>query len=272
MEDFLSTIRDVWRSKAILAVDSEVGCIEATAYPASFGDLASSITRWRRERGVAIIAEYKRASPLGIINMWQDLRDYFYQLGDLVAGFSVIVEREWFMGSPKYICMLRGLGYRGPILAKGFIFYEKQIDLYRSCGATSILLISEALEIEKLSALYQYSEKIGLEPVVEINSFEELEKIMRKISVKILGINSRNLRTLEISREQMLDIVKKARREYPDLIIIAESGMKSTKDIVEAIEAGADACLIGTSLMKNPNRSSILKELYTMLNLSHPGT
>lgn len=269
MEGFLDIIRDIWRSKAILAIDNEDQCRGAIPYLGAFEGFESSITRWRRDRGVAIIAEYKRASPLEIINMWQDLREYFYQLEDLVAGFSIIVEREWFMGSPRYIYILRGLGYRGPILAKGFIFYEKQIDLYRSCGATSILLIAEALELEELSTLYQYSMEKGLEPVVEINSFEELEKIMKKISIKILGINSRNLRTLEISREHMLDIVRRARKEYPDLIIIAESGMKSTKDIVETVGAGADACLIGTSLMKNPNRSSVLKELYTVLSFSH---
>jgi indole-3-glycerol phosphate synthase len=157
------------------------------------------------------------------------------------------------------------LGYRGPILAKGFVFYEKQIDLYRSCGASSILLIAEALELEELETLYRYSEKVDVEPIVEINRFEELEKAMKTLSLNIVGVNSRDLASLNISRQAMLTTVKTVRREYPDLVIIAESGMNSVSDVVEAIEAGADACLIGTSLMRNVNRESFLRDLYASI-------
>jgi len=266
LKGFLGDMRDMWRSKAILDIDRDYICIEKRLYSHSeFESLRSSITRWKREAGVAIIAEYKKASPTGIINTQQDLREYLYQLEDLVAGFSVIVEREWFMGSPRYVETLRVLGYRGPILAKGFVFYEKQIDLYRSCGASSILLIAEALELKELETLYRYSEKVDVEPIVEINRFEELEKAMKTLSLNIVGVNSRDLASLNISRQAMLTTVKTVRREYPDLVIIAESGMNSVSDVVEAIEAGADACLIGTSLMRNVNRESFLRDLYASI-------
>jgi indole-3-glycerol phosphate synthase len=269
MKGFLGEMRDVWRRKEILEMDRDDICVEKPLYSLDrVESLRSSIIRWKREMGVAIIAEYKRSSPTGLINTQLDIRDYFFQLKDLVAGFSVIVEREWFMGSPRYIEILRLLGYRGPVLAKGFVFYEKQIDLYRSCGASSILLIVEALELEELETLYRYSEKINIEPVVEINKFEELEKVMKTLPLSIVGVNSRDLASLNLNRQAMLSTVRKVRKEYPDLIIIAESGMSSVKDVTEAIEAGADACLIGTSLMRNANRESFLRDLYTSIKSS----
>lgn len=257
---FLSDMRDRWRRIGVFTIDSSW---EGTAY--SGGSLLESILRWKRGAGAAIIAEYKRASPSGIIDMGLNIRDYYYQLGDLVAGFSVVVEREWFMGSERYIEILRMLGWRGPIIAKGFIFYREQVSRYREAGASAILLIADILDRYELLDLYKYSEEKGLEPLVEIGGKIDPDRVIGIVSPKIIGVNARNLETLEIERERMLKTIRSIKREYPDIVVIAESGMRSLDDIAMAINAGADACLIGTELMKNPRRASILSELYRML-------
>ncbi|HWQ17252.1 MAG TPA: indole-3-glycerol-phosphate synthase [Sulfolobales archaeon] len=258
---FLSDVRDRWRRIGIFSlVANNYERVETHTT-----SLSSEITRWRKERGIAIIAEYKRASPTGIIDLDLDIRDYYYQLHSYVAGFSVIVEREWFSGSPEYISILRHLGWRGPVLAKGFVFYKDQINIYRNAGASSVLLIAEALDPVELRDLYIYSESLGLEPLVEVGSIGALDSLMRVLSPRIVGVNSRDLETLEVSLSNMLGIIKHAKREYPDLLIVAESGMKDLDDIWRARESGADACLIGTGLVRRSDRVEMLSKLYSTL-------
>jgi len=259
---FLSDMRDRWRRIEVFTKDSSR---EGTA--CSGESLLESILRWRRGAGAAIIAEYKRASPSGIIDMELDIRDYYYQLADLVAGFSVVVEREWFMGSERYIEILRMLGWRGPIIAKGFVFYREQVCRYREAGASAILLIADILDRDELLDLYKYSEEKDLDPLVEIGGNIDPGRIIGIVSPKIIGVNSRNLETLEIQPERMLKTIRSIKREYPDIVVVAESGMRSLDDIARAIEAGADACLIGTELMRNPRRASMLSELYGVLGV-----
>jgi len=263
LEGFLGYVRDRWRRVEIFSTEIYSHICSDTPDSPGQASLVNSIKRWRERAGAAVIAEYKRASPTGYVNPSQDLREYYYQLGSLVAGFSVIVEREFFMGSPGYIVELRRLGYRGPILAKGFIFYRTQVDLYRRCGASSVLIIADALDPHEVEDLYNYAVKTGLEPLVEVGSYEVLEMVADIVPLKMVGINSRNLSTLGVDYAGMLETIRRARREYPDLVIIAESGVNSVEDIMRAIDAGADACLVGTSLMRNPGRVSMLLDLYS---------
>ncbi|MGB9729136.1 MAG: indole-3-glycerol-phosphate synthase [Thermoprotei archaeon] len=225
-------------------------------------NLTSSIKKWESKTGIAIIAEYKRASPTGIINLTADLKNYYQELSDLVAGFSILVNKEWFMGSPAYIAILREIGWKGPILAKGFIFYKKQIENYATLGATSILLIPKALGHHELINLYEYSIKKSVEPLIEVNNFKEAVKIIEILSPKIIGVNARDLETLTIDKERMFTTISMLRKEYPDLFIIAESGLKDPEDAVKAMKFGADAYLIGTELMRNSDRRSFLNKIY----------
>jgi len=266
VEGFLGYVRDRWRRVEVFStVLYGRGC-GGGIDRYSRASLVDSIKRWRGEAGVAVIAEYKRASPTGYINPWQDLREYYYQLNSLVAGFSVVVEREFFMGSPEYLEELRRLGYRGPILAKGFTFYRAQVDLYRCCGASAVLIIADVLDLHEIGDLYSYAVETGLEPLVEVGSFGVLEKVMEILPLKIVGINSRDLSTLRVDHAGMLDTIRRARKEYPDVVIVAESGINRVDDVIRAVEAGADACLVGTSLMRNPRRASMLSELYAAMN------
>ncbi len=257
---FLSEMRDRWRRIGIFSLAVN-GIYEANGY-AETPRLSEEIERLKKEVEIAVVAEYKRASPTGIINLGLDIRDYYYQLHRYVAGFSVIVEREWFSGSPGYIVILRRLGWRGPILAKGFVFYKEQIDLYRGFGASSVLLIADALDSFELRELYLYSESLGIEPLVEISDAGSLERVMKTLSPRIIGINARNLETLEISINNMLSTIQYIRKEYPDLLIVAESGVKDLEDLLKAREAGADAYLIGTILMKREDRGAMLSHIY----------
>ena len=221
-------------------------------------NLTDSIKKWKLKTGIAIIAEYKRASPTEIINLKIDLKNYYQELSDIVAGFSIIVNKDWFMGDPTHIAILREIGWKGPILAKGFIFYKEQVENYAKLGATNILLIPKALGYQELINLYEYSTKKFIEPLIEVNNFKEAVKFIEILSPKIIGVNARDLETLTIDKERMFMTISMIRKEYPDLFIIAESGLKDPEDAIKAMKSGADAYLIGTELMKNSDRRSFL--------------
>lgn len=258
-------MRDLWRRREILELSARLDGLEAMSPRGSFQKLSESVKAWRSRTGAGIVAEYKRASPRGIVDLETGLGDYYNQLKDLVAGFSVIVEKEFFMGSPERIVELRRLGWRGPVLAKGFVFYREQLNLYSALGANSVLLIAAALDDCELKDLYQYSEALGLEPVVEISRWDDVQRLFKIISPKIVGVNARDLETLEVDLGRMVRVVEALRKEYPSTLVIAESGATSIEDVIVAIEAGADAYLIGTELMRNPLRRSFIEKIYSSL-------
>jgi indole-3-glycerol phosphate synthase len=194
----------------------------------------------------AIIAEYKRRSPSGFSTN-VSYHDYVRIVEKHVAGISVLTEELYFGGSYNDLVAIASM-VNLPILMKDFIVCEKQIEVAYNIGADAILLIATILTDKELERLYEYANHMGLEAVIEVHDEQDLKKVL-PLKPRIIGVNARNLKTLEVSLGSAAKVLEKVPRHY---IKIAESGIKSRKDIEELMKKGANAFLIGTELMKNP--------------------
>jgi indole-3-glycerol phosphate synthase len=204
---------------------------------------------------VPIIAEYKRKSPSGLIAEKDPVEYAKFMEKNGVVGISVITEPLYFGGSYEYLREISNV-VKIPVIMKDFIVSEKQIDTAYNLGADSVLLIVKVLTERELQDLIEYSRSYKIEPIVEATTLEEIEMAIRA-NVKILGINSRNLETLDVNLDKLKDLVKNVPN---DVVKIAESGIREKREIKELKELGFDAFLIGTTLMKDPLK---IKELIT---------
>ena len=215
--------------------------------PVSQSKQRSLIKALREAKHVAIISEFKRASPSkGDINLSLDPSEQaklYARAG--ASAISVLTDEKGFKGSFSDLKKVRE-AVDLPILCKDFIVDQIQIEMARSAGADVILLIASALPEEKLAELYEYASEKGLECLVEIHDETDLEKALN-IKAAIIGINNRDLKSFEVNlenTEKLGPLVKKA-----GALLVSESGMKTMDDIVRAAAAGADGVLIGETFM-----------------------
>jgi indole-3-glycerol phosphate synthase len=209
-------------------------------------DFASALA----QPGLQVIAEVKQKSPsMGIIR--QDLRPAdiarMYQ-DNGAAAISVLTDNKYFGGELQHLQEVRD-AVDLPVLRKDFIIDEYQI--YESChaGADALLLIADALAADQLEYLYQLSVSLGLHVLVESHGTGALNS-MKRIQPRLAGLNSRDLQTMQVDLEGMLT----KRYLLPDdSIHIAESGITGPDDLQRVAQAGFDAALIGTTLLRNGN-------------------
>ncbi|KID73215.1 Multifunctional tryptophan biosynthesis protein [Metarhizium brunneum] len=212
---------------------------------------------------VALMAEIKRGSPSkGIfaleINAPVQARKYALAGASVI---SVLTEPEWFKGSIEDLRAVRqvldGMPNRPAILRKEFIFDEYQILEARLAGADTVLLIVKMLETELLERLYKYSLSLGMEPLVEVQTAEEME-IAVKLGSKVIGVNNRNLESFEVD----MDTTGRLRKMVPEsTVICALSGINSHKDVLACKNDGVNAILVGESIMRAPDATSFITEL-----------
>ncbi len=198
----------------------------------------------------SIIAEVKRSSPskgsLAEIPSPERLARQYQEGG--AAVISVLTEQRRFGGSLEDFEKVRG-EVTIPILRKDFIVNEYLVKESRAYGADLILLIVAALGDDELKQLYQLVKSLGMEALIEIHNQEELERALA-IGPKIIGVNARNLKTLEIDQSNFAKLLPL----IPSGIVrIAESGMSEPRDGQSALIAGADAILVGEALV-SPGR------------------
>ena len=204
--------------------------------------------------GIALIAEMKRASPsAGLLNPGLDpaatARTY---AENGAAAISVLTEREHFKGSLEDLRAASGAAapFGVPVLEKDFVLDEYQVWEARANGADAILLISAILEPARYRDLLQLTHDLGMEALVESFTRDELEVTLEQ-QPRIIGINNRNLDTLETSLETFeLLAAAAAGRMHRDGLLVAESGMKTPADVRRMGRAGAAAVLVGESLMR----------------------
>lgn len=209
-----------------------------------------------------IIAEFKRKSPSkGVINAYADVLET--TLGYMQAGasaLSVLTEQDYFMGKSEDLTIARNANYC-PILRKDFTVDEYQIIEAKSIGADAILLIAAALEKGQIKNLYQFAKSLGLEVLFEIHGKDELDKVPD--SDLIIGVNNRNLKTMEVDLKTSFDIINELPRTS---LLISESGLSNVEDVKRLKEAGYQGFLMGEHFMRTPNPAEALKQFITKLN------
>lgn len=222
--------------------------------------LARDPTAGLRGRGVAIIAEVKRSSPskgkLSDITDPADLASIYASGG--AALVSVLTEERRFGGSLKDLDDVRAK-ITIPILRKDFIVTPYQIWESRAHGADVILLIVAALNQDSLIELLSCADSLGMQALVEVHTEEEVDRALG-IGAKMIGINSRNLKTLEVDRQVFPRLAAGIPR---DIIKVAESGVSGPAEVAEYAKAGADAVLVGEALVTSANPRLLLAELIT---------
>jgi len=207
-----------------------------------------------------IIAEIKKASPsAGVLR--QDYRPAEIALGYVKAGasgISVLTEPRHFLGTEQHLREVRS-AVSLPILRKDFLCDVYQVYETAAWGADVILLIVAALEKKLLRELYDEAVNCGLDVLVEAHTLSEVETAL-ELDKAIIGVNSRNLKTLKTD----LAVARELARAIPrNRLAIAESGIKTRKDIQELEALGYRGFLIGETLMKAADPASALRELIT---------
>ncbi len=194
-----------------------------------------------------IIAEMKKASPSGGIlrenYVPQDLAPKLESAG--AAALSVLTEEEFFLGSLSHLKEVKKVT-KIPILRKDFVIDPWQVWEARAVGADTFLLIAAVLTDATLRELLDLGRSIQMEPLVEVHTREELDRVVA-VEAKIIGVNNRNLRNFELRLETSLELVESIPE---DCIAVSESGLNSHGDLVRLRAAGFDAFLIGETVMK----------------------
>ena len=171
-------------------------------------------------------------------------------------AISCLTEEHYFQGSSEYLAAIRK-AVSLPILRKDFIFDEYQVYEAAAIGADAVLLIAAVLPPERLAELYRLAYSLGLEVLVEVHDREELESVAF-LQPQILGVNNRNLKTVEVN----LDTVAKLRPYAPEnAVFVSESGIRNHADMQMVRQLSADAVLIGETLMRSGNVTETLHQL-----------
>lgn len=239
-------------SKARMPLDEVCHLAEAAPEPLSFfeglvdGD------------DIAIISEVKKASPSkGVIRANFDpvaIAEIYEQNG--ASAISVLTDEKFFQGSADYLTDV-SRAVRLPVLRKDFVIEPYQIYEARAIGASAVLLIVAILSPEELADYLMLSQDLGLDALVEVHTGEEL-RVALEAGADIVGINNRNLKTFETTLETTIELID----AIPDgTLVVSESGIFTRKDVTRLRDAGADAVLVGESLMREPDMGQKLREL-----------
>lgn len=207
-------------------------------------------------RDIAIIAEHKRRSPSkGEINPMSEVRGVAEAYAaNGAAAMSVLTDTPYFGGSLEDLAIARSVAPELPLLRKEFIVDEYQLLQARIYGADAVLLIASMLDGEMLRYLNDYAHKLGLETLVELHSEEELIKLPQ--DADLVGINNRDLTSFKTDISNCTKLVDML---PPNMIKVAESGIKAPEDIARLKNAGFDAFLIGEAFMSTQQPGLTLK-------------
>ncbi len=213
-----------------------------------FRSLAAHLTADPSRLGV--IAEVKRASPsAGVIDENFDYLTIARTYEKAGAGaISVLTDEKYFQGRLDYMTNIRQ-EVTIPVLRKDFIIHEAQIFEAVVAGADAILLIVAALDQPTLEHLLETAHGFQLEVLVEVHDLRELDRAL-ETDARIIGVNNRNLKSFTVDLATTEDLAE----EVPeDIVLISESGIKTVEDAQRVADCGADAILVGETLMRSKN-------------------
>lgn len=211
-----------------------------------------------KPRQLALIAEIKKASPSrGVIRPDFNHMDIAkaYQEAE-VNAISVLTEEDFFLGNLSFINEVKSVT-SVPILRKDFIFEPYQVYESRYFGSDAILLIADILTKDQIQELSGIASSLGMDSLVEVHTEKELKKVL-SLKMPLVGINNRNLRTLEIdmkTTESLFILIPKG------TIVVVESGIKTRQDMLFLKVLGVNAALVGEAIMGSTNLREKCEEL-----------
>jgi indole-3-glycerol phosphate synthase len=206
--------------------------------------------------GVSLIAECKKASPskgLLVPNYKPvELAKTYIKAG--AVAISVLTDARHFQGSLEHLRDIKAATVhlsssiskqQVPVLRKDFIFHPYQVYEARAAGADAILLIAAVLGSNDLKELLDLTHKLGMNALVEVHTQEELERVLL-LGPRVIGVNNRNLQTFQVD----FDNTARLRKLIPaDVVVVAESGIKTAEDVRFLRHIGVDAILVGESIV-----------------------
>jgi len=205
----------------------------------------------------ALIAEYKRSSPSAGAISEPDVASQAraYEEGG-AAAVSVLTEPTRFDGALADLRAVR-LAVSLPVLRKDFLVHPAQVIQSRAAGGDAVLLIAAALSELELKGMLAVAADLGLDALVETHSEEDLAKALAT-DAPVIGVNARDLETLEVDVERALAMLP----DVPsDRVAVLESGVSTREDVERAIDAGAGAVLVGETLMRSPDPGLTIRSL-----------
>ena len=208
-----------------------------------------------------VIAECKRQSPsrgVMVPNYDPVALATAYENGG-AAAISVLTDERFFGGN---LADLRAVRARVglPVLRKDFIVDRYQVYEARAHGADSFLLLAGVLSSDTLEELIQQGRSLGMEPLVESHTLDELRVALRT-SARVVGINNRDLKTFSVSLEVARSLVAETQKKAPAPLPVCESGIHARADIERMQAVGFPAFLIGEALVTAPDPAALLREL-----------
>lgn len=226
-------------------------------------DFLAALRQGRTEP--ALIAEVKKASPSkGVIREDFDPVEIAiaYQAGG-ASCLSVLTDSKFFQGSFENLALVRQ-AVDLPLLCKEFIIYPYQIYLARTKGADAVLLIAAILNDKDLQYFVKIINSLGMTALIEVHTLEEFDRVLAIEGVTLIGINNRNLENFSVDLQTTCQLLE-ARREplkAKDILVVSESGLHTSDDLDLVRQAGANAVLIGESLVKQSDPQSAIAALF----------
>jgi indole-3-glycerol phosphate synthase len=223
----------------------------------------------RSQPGMAVIAEVKRSSPSR--GALADIADPAALAAEYAAGgatlVSVLTERRRFSGGLDDLGAVRRR-VDIPLLRKDFLVTRYQLTEARVWGADVVLLIVASLDQRDLVALREHAESLGMTALVEVHDEEETRRAVDS-GASVVGVNARDLRTLEVDRS----VFVRLRRHIPnDIVTIAESGVRGVEDVREYAAAGAHGVLVGEALVTGGDPAGAVRDFAAVGVRATPGT
>ncbi|MGP9660784.1 indole-3-glycerol phosphate synthase TrpC [Arthrobacter sp. AOP36-C1-22] len=269
LEDIISGVREDLHDRRLRVGDAAIRARAQAAPPArdALAALGGHVDPSRRDQVLHVISEVKRRSPSkGALADIPEPAVLARQYRDGGASvISVLTEQRRFGGSLADFDAVRA-AVDTPLLRKDFTVDAYQIHEARAHGADLVLLIVAALDDEELGSFLDLTHDLGMNALVETHTAEEVERAVR-VGARIIGVNVRNLKTLDVDRETFARLSG----DIPDsVVIVAESGIRGREDVALYGSHGADAVLVGEALVKDNDPLTALRSFIEVGSAAKP--
>jgi len=250
-------LKIIKKNNSLKAIEDKIKSID------NFLDFKTTIINNQKQKKVSLIAEIKKASPSAgvIVENFDHIKIADLYSNNNATCLSVLTEEKFFLGSLNYISEIKKK-FKLPILVKDFFIDPYQVSYSKSFGCDCILIILSALSEKQADEIYDEALKNKLSVIVEVHDENEAELAL-KYSEAIIGINNRDLKTLNISLDNSIRIKKKLTSHKGPLI--SESGIKDKKDAQYIYDnTGIKNFLIGESLLANNEPSRLIRDILSI--------